>query len=231
MTDIALADMLLRLTAALGFGILIGMERQWQAFNAELQTNALVSLGSALFVLFGAFSFEGSAGDPRRVAAQVVTGIGFLCGGVILKQGATVTGLNTAATLWSSAAIGCLCAAGMYAVAALGTAAVLAGNLFLRPLGRALGMRSLLRREIGADYLVEIDCDAASEATVRDRLFDLARGRSFRIRTVDTVRDVPGAARVAVALSLRGTDDGDVIAAVEDLARTTGVTATRWTAT
>ena len=229
MTDIALAEMLLRLSAALGFGILIGVERQWQAFNAELQTNALVSLGSALFVLFGAFSFDGSSGDPRRVAAQVVTGIGFLCGGVILKQGATVTGLNTAATLWSSAAIGCLCAAGMYALAALGTAAVLAGNLFLRPLGRALGRRSLRRREVGADYLVEIDCTAADEGAVRDRLFALAREHSFRLRSVDATTAGPGSARVAVLLTLRGTDDREVTATVDALSATAGVTATRWT--
>lgn len=229
MTDISLAEILLRLAAALAFGIAIGVERQWAAFNAELQTNALVSLGSALFVVFGAMSFAGSSGDPRRVAAQVVTGIGFLCGGVILKQGATVLGLNTAATLWSSAAIGCLCAAGMFDVAALGTAGVVSCNITLRWLSRVVGRRGANTLGVASEYLVEVDCALREEGAVRDRLFEEFRDRRFAVSAVRTTDDATGA-RISVDVTVRGGTDARFAEAVDALALVPGVAAARWTA-
>jgi putative Mg2+ transporter-C (MgtC) family protein len=96
----------IRLVVALLFGALIGAERQWRQRMAGLRTNALVAAGAAMFVMVGGLiAGEGSQG---RVAAHVVSGIGFLGGGVILKDGMTIRGLNTAATLWCTAAIGTL---------------------------------------------------------------------------------------------------------------------------
>lgn len=86
-------------TSGLGLGAAIGLERQWRSHNAGLRTTALVSLGSALFVIMGGYTFAGEHADPTRVAAQVASGIGFLRAGVIMQQGATISGLNTAATL------------------------------------------------------------------------------------------------------------------------------------
>src|SRR5580700_4352470 len=96
----------IRLVIALSFGALIGAERQWRQRMAGLRTNALVAAGAAMFVMMGGLiAGDGSQG---RVAAYVVSGIGFLGGGVILKDGMTIRGLNTAATLWCTAAIGTL---------------------------------------------------------------------------------------------------------------------------
>ena len=115
----SVAEMALRLGAGLALGSVIGMERQWRARGAGLRTNALVATGAALFVLLSAYGFDtGPRGgprvaDPTRVAAQIVSGIGFLGGGVILREGLNVRGLNTAATLWCAGAVGALAGAGI----------------------------------------------------------------------------------------------------------------------
>jgi putative Mg2+ transporter-C (MgtC) family protein len=107
---------------------------------AGLRTNALVATGATLFVPLSAYGFTATGissvirADPTRVAAQIVSGIGFLGAGVILRDGLRVRGLNTAATPWCSAAVGALAGAGMYPMAMLGTAAVITANTALHPL-------------------------------------------------------------------------------------------------
>src|SRR5476649_1682367 len=96
----------LRLLAALALGVAIGIERQMGQHPAGMRTNALVCLGSALFV--GLTALVGDKDSPTRVAAQIVSGMGFICGGAIMREGVTVRGMNTAATIWCTAAIGTL---------------------------------------------------------------------------------------------------------------------------
>jgi putative Mg2+ transporter-C (MgtC) family protein len=129
-------DLLVRVGVALVLGLVIG-ERQWRSRMAGMQTMALVSMGAALFVILGAYAFEGR-GNPTQVAAQVVTGIGFLGAGVIMKQGLSVTGLNTAA------AVGSLAGAWMWREAFAGAAAIVVANLLLYPL--AARMRPIALR-------------------------------------------------------------------------------------
>ncbi|MDM2589018.1 MgtC/SapB family protein, partial [Mycobacteroides abscessus] len=140
-------DVVIRIALGFGLGCAIGIERQWRAKNAGLRTNALVCLGATLFVIMGGYSFHGPGADPTRVAAQIVSGIGFLGAGVIMKQGATITGLNTAATMWATAAVGALAGGGMYEVAVLGAAAIVLANLLLRPLGHLLDRQPAIGRE------------------------------------------------------------------------------------
>ena len=109
MQTLSVADFALRLAVGVGCGALIGVERQWRARRAGLRTNALVAAGATLFVLYAVATEDSS---PTRVASYVVSGIGFLGGGVILREGVNVRGLNTAATLWCSAAVGVLAASG-----------------------------------------------------------------------------------------------------------------------
>src|ERR1700723_1536330 len=96
MQTLSVADFALRLGVGVGCGSLIGLERQWRARMAGLRTNALVAAGATLFVLLSANGFSGATADPTRVAAQIVSGIGFLGAGVILRDGLTVRGINTA---------------------------------------------------------------------------------------------------------------------------------------
>ena len=120
MQTLSVADFALRLAVGVGCGALIGFERQWRARTAGLRTNALVAGGATLFVLYSVATEDSS---PTRVASYVVSGIGFLGGGVILREGFNVRGLNTAATLWCSAAVGVLAASGhlVFTLIATGT--------------------------------------------------------------------------------------------------------------
>jgi putative Mg2+ transporter-C (MgtC) family protein len=124
-----------RLFLALSLGAAIGVERQWRQRMAGLRTNTLVSLGAAIFVTL-AVKIGGDA--TGRVASYVVSGIGFLGAGVIMKDGMNVRGLNTAATLWCSAAIGSLAGMGYMPEAVIGTVFILLAHLVLRPVGNKL---------------------------------------------------------------------------------------------
>jgi putative Mg2+ transporter-C (MgtC) family protein len=124
----------IRLVVALFFGALVGAERQWRQRMAGLRTNALVAAGAAMFLTLSAFAVHPD--DSFRIAGQVVSGMGFFGAAVILRNGLNISGLNTAATLWCSAAIGTLAGYGMYGSAATGAIAVLAANVGLRPIGK-----------------------------------------------------------------------------------------------
>jgi putative Mg2+ transporter-C (MgtC) family protein len=134
MSSLTIADFAMRIGVGVGCGALIGLERQWRAKMAGLRTNVLVAAGATLFVLYAVAVDD--ATSPTRVASYVVSGVGFLGGGVILRDGLGVRGLNTAATMWCSAAVGVLAAAGLPVFALIGTAAVIATHLLGRPLGR-----------------------------------------------------------------------------------------------
>ena len=126
-------ESLLRLALAAVLGGLIGVERELREREAGLRTHLLVALGSALFTIVGAYGFDAFLNtgasvvraDPTRIAAQIVTGIGFLGAGAIIRQGLSVRGLTTAATLWVVAAVGLAAGAGYYSVAVITTAIVL----------------------------------------------------------------------------------------------------------
>lgn len=158
-------DTLVSLTAAFILGTLIGAERQYRLRTAGLRTNVLVAVGAAAFVDL-AMHLADSDGAVR-VIAYVVSGIGFLGAGVIMKEGMNVRGLNTAATLWGSAAVGCCAGADMVAQAVALTAFVLAGNTLLRPLVNAINRSPIDERASEAIYEFRLTVDAASIDAVR----------------------------------------------------------------
>ena len=134
-----------RLALAAALGMVIGIERTYRAKTAGIRTHFLVALGSALFMIVSRYGFEGT-GDPSRVAAQIVSGIGFLGAGTIIMQKHVVHGLTTAAGMWVAAGIGMASAAGLYAVAVISTVLALIGletvgrlNRFLRAKGEVDG--------------------------------------------------------------------------------------------
>jgi putative Mg2+ transporter-C (MgtC) family protein len=124
------------LGTALVLGAVIGAERQWHQRIAGLRTNALVSGGAAMFVSISHLVPLGPT--SLQVAAQVVSGIGFLGAGVIMREGLSIRGLNTAATLWCSAAVGSLCGLGFVAEPLIGAAGVVGANVLFRPLARKI---------------------------------------------------------------------------------------------
>jgi len=127
-----LLEFTMRLSVAFALGAIIGTERQWRQRMAGLRTNMLVAVGAAMFVAMGAKIGGDAIG---RVTSYVVSGIGFLGAGVIMKDGTNVKGLNTAATLWCSAAIGAFCGDGFLSEAFVGTGFIIVTHLLMRPLG------------------------------------------------------------------------------------------------
>lgn len=129
------SDFLLKIGCAFLTGALIGIERQYRQRNAGLRTNILVATGAATFTVLS-YAMTSSSGDPSRMAAQIISGIGFLGGGLILKDGVNVRGLNTAATIWCSAACGTLSGSGLYAEAFVLVGCVLFTHIGLRTVCR-----------------------------------------------------------------------------------------------
>lgn len=126
------ADLAFRLVVASALGALVGLEREIHQHPAGMRTHLLVSFGSAMFTVMSLFGFvgvlasgEGTAPDPTRIAAQIVTGIGFLGAGAIIKYGTSIRGLTTAGSLWATSAIGMAAGAGQPLIAVVGTAIVL----------------------------------------------------------------------------------------------------------
>ena len=147
MPELSTGDLILRVLIASALGGVIGFERELSDQPAGFRTHILVSLGAALFTMVGAYGlseFEGIRGvtfDPMRVAAQVVSGIGFLGAGAIIQQGVSVKGLTTAASLWATAAIGTAVALGFEIGALVVTTAVLISLFALRYVRKAVMAR------------------------------------------------------------------------------------------
>jgi putative Mg2+ transporter-C (MgtC) family protein len=149
-------DPFIRILIAAVLGGIIGLEREVREHTAGFRTHILVSLGAAAFTLASSYGLEGTDFDPNRISAQVVTGIGFLGAGAIIRYGVSVRGLTTAASLWTVAAVGLLSAQGYYSAALITTALVLVSLIILRliedkllypRIGRPVGVRVHFRTE------------------------------------------------------------------------------------
>ena len=202
--DMAALNMIVALTC----GALIGSERQVRQRMAGLRTNALVALGAAGFVVFsGLYPDELS---PTRVAAQVVSGIGFLGAGIIFRNGFTVHGLNTAATLWCSAAVGVMAGGGWIAFAALLTALVVFINLGLRPLVSFLKRKTRAGQTPQQSYRVEVRTIAQNGDGVRGMLVNKLSVPGIELSDV-TVSPDELANEVQIELSLIVEDRDDTL--------------------
>jgi putative Mg2+ transporter-C (MgtC) family protein len=188
-------DIILRLAVALLAGAAIGVERQLHQKMAGLRTNALVSLGAAGFVAFQAALGQG---DPTRIAAQVVSGIGFLGAGVILREGLNVRGLNTAATLWCSAMVGTFAGGGFYGLSLAAAGFVVGTNLVMKPV--ILGLernRHKLISESNASYSITVTCREAEEAHVRSVLLHALSQAGLGLSRLES-ENLPDVGRVCV---------------------------------
>ena len=212
-------ETLLRIALAAIFGGAIGLEREFREREAGLRTHMLVAVGSALFTITSAYGFRdflvnGGAvvrADPTRIAAQIVTGIGFLGAGAIIRQGLAVRGLTTAATLWVVAAIGLSCGAGYYSAALMTTLVAVfllwpmryvARRLFDRPhehrlaVQLAAGTHAATVVELLERIGVRIQSFEVGDEDALDLLVDLPRGVApgLVVRTLIQHRDVRSAA-------------------------------------
>jgi putative Mg2+ transporter-C (MgtC) family protein len=178
-----LTNFIARILIALILGTAVGLERQWHQRTAGLRTNALVSVGSALFASLAGLMINESS--PTRMAAQIVSGIGFLGAGLILREGNHVRGLNTAATVWCSAAVGTLCGSGFFYQAIIGTIAILAANVILRPLSLKMAAKAANDlSDLETTYSLKIVCSQTAEQHARALLMNAV------LRTASTLRSL-----------------------------------------
>jgi putative Mg2+ transporter-C (MgtC) family protein len=220
-------DVLIRLAVAAGLTGAIGLERELRERAAGLRTHMLVGIGAALFTIVSAYGWgdfqfstpEGVVFDPTRIAAQIVTGIGFLGAGAIIRQGITVRGLTTAATLWVVAAIGMAAGAGYYSAALIATGIVLVG---LGPFRWLEGAATLGRFRRAGRHL-EIDLTREHPIAAPLAVIDERRVRVSGVQFEDE-RD-RRRLRVELDLPLGPAEER----LVEELAALEGVLAVRWT--
>lgn len=184
---VTFADSFVSLLGAFVLGTLIGAERQYRQRTAGVRTNALVALGGAAFVDLA----QRIAGDVEslRVIAYVVSGIGFLGAGAIIKEGTNVRGMNTAATLWCSAAVGACAGSDMLAEAVLLTFFVIAGNTLLRPIVRAINRTPVQTETLENGYQIRLETHYEDCRRLAGELEDKLLERGYAMRTVSFVRD------------------------------------------
>ncbi|MBB1091275.1 MgtC/SapB family protein [Rhodopseudomonas palustris] len=221
-------DTLLGLAVAFVLGMLIGAERQYRLRNAGLRTNVLVAVGAAAFVDL-AMHLAGADGAVR-VIAYVVSGIGFLGAGVIMKDGMNVRGLNTAATLWSSAAVGCCAGADLAAQAVALTVFVIAGNTLLRPLVNAINRIPFDERSSEATYSVRLTAGSASADQLRDQLEERLEAANYPVADieVETADHADDKVEIVATLVSTSIEPKELDVVVADMGRRPGVEYATW---
>ena len=211
---------------AFGLGVVIGFERELRNHEAGLRTNALVALGAGLFVSLSRWTV--AEGDPTRIAGQVVTGIGFLAGGVIIRDGFNIRGLNTAGTLWCTAAIGTLAGSGFPLAAAFGAAVVLLLHLVLRPVTNRFDAWVRTHSLGSGSYRLKFEVAAAQAIALRSAVLIAVNRRSGLSVTALRTESNPRSACLSLSADLTATGDRVVEELTAELAGATGVSAAGW---
>ncbi len=220
------AHTLVALAAAFVLGAAIGLERQLRQRNAGLRTNTLVALGAAAFSDLG-LRLAGPDG-ATRVISYVVSGIGFLGAGVILKDGTNIRGLNTAATLWCSAAVGTFAGAGLPGEATALTVLVLAGNTLLRPVVNWINRRPISADVTEAEYRVHVVCRPEDVSRTRDLLDAELDRANYPVREVETLSESDGQVELAAVLVPNTAADAELDGVVAALAAASFVRSATW---
>jgi len=176
-----LKNFIIRITICFILSILIGVERQYRHKTVGLRTNVLVSLGAFMFV---SVSFNSLDTDYTRIAAQVVSGIGFLGAGVIIRDGSRIKGLNTAATLWCVSAIGVLTAFGLILEAIIGTFFILLSNILLRLISHKI-MNKVKTQE---NCIIDIICDKEEEKIIRNLIIKLTNKYNLTMKGFQKIK-------------------------------------------
>jgi putative Mg2+ transporter-C (MgtC) family protein len=221
-------DFILGIALAFLMGSALGIERQIHRHPAGLRTNALVCVGAALFVSLSQLMDHDAS--PTRIAAQVVSGIGFLGAGVILREGMNVRGMTTAATLWCSAGLGTLAGAGFWSESLAGTGIILAANLGLRPVSRWIDTHAKGIVDAETTCRIKVVCPDRQEVVIRELLTrHLAAYRTMFVQAVSSGdAEVEGTTEVQADLYSTNRDDQAVERLISRLTLEPGVASVRW---
>lgn len=223
---LAALNTLVALVFAFIFGSLIGLERQIRQRTAGLRTNTLVAVGAAVFVDL-AMRLAGPEGSTR-VIAYVVSGVGFLGAGSIMKEGANVTGLNTAATLWGSAAVGACCGASMVVEGGMAALFVLAANTLLRPVVNSINRRPVNEGAGEAIYYVYAICNNSVQAAVREKMLMLLDAANYPARSVEKHPFGPQDTEIEIVLHATSVDASELDDVIRQIEALPGVLQSFW---
>jgi putative Mg2+ transporter-C (MgtC) family protein len=217
-----------RFGAALLFGCAIGIERQWRQRMAGTRTHGLVAAGASAFVMSG-FLIQGDSSGLARIVSYVVSGVGFLGAGVIFKEGMQVRGLNTAATVWCSAAVGVLSGLGYAEYALVTTIGVLMTNILLRPLAYKLHPRAQEATARETNYHFELVCKRLDEARMRGILMQTVSRLPVSLYALAS-EDIDNSERMLIDADLRCAfrNDESLEQLVARMSLEDGVTSVSW---
>ncbi|WP_433696130.1 MgtC/SapB family protein [Paraburkholderia phenoliruptrix] len=217
-----------RLLVAFGCGVAIGVERQLRQRTAGLRTITLVTSGACLFVSLGMLMGSGIT----QIAAYVVSGVGFLGGGVIMRDKGSIQGINTAATLWCAAAVGVLSGTGYFASAVAGTLVVLATNTVLRELSRAINAAPVANADVVRDYELSVVCREADEVHIRAVLSNAMYSEplSFQSLTSQDCDGQPPRVQVTATCRTHPKDQARIEQVASRISMERGVSSVSWSA-
>lgn len=215
-------DFIIRISICFILGILIGLERQCRRKMVGVRTITLVSLGSFLFVSISGLT---PSGDITRIAAQVVSGIGFLGAGVILRDGINIRGLNTAATLWCSAAIGALTALGLITEAFVGVSYILMSNIFLRFISRRLSRKTNQNKAV--NYHLTIFCNEDKESHVKNTLLQKFKLNQITIKLFST-KKIDNHIQLEIQMEVESSFSDDINTIINKLCLEEGVISVKY---
>lgn len=202
-----ITDFLIRLLSAVILGFFIGLERQYRRTLAGIRTNVLVCVGACLFVMYS--SVAGS-GDSARIAGQVVTGVGFLGGGVILREGFNVRGLNTAATLWCTASVGVLSSSGHITLAAVAALIIVSSNIILKPIAKKIYKVKPKEEHDDYTYVINIKCLESEEFNIRSILMQMVGQENITLRKLESI-EIENEDKVKVKAEIISLEKSDMI--------------------
>ena len=225
---LTLANTLISLAVAFVLGSIVGFERQYRQRTAGLRTNALVAVGAAIFVDM-AFRVGGPDGGAR-VISYVVSGVGFLGAGAIMREGGSIRGLNTAATLWGSAAIGACAGASLILEALSATVFVLAANTLLRPLVSYVNRQPVAAQTTEVTTVIHIIAHVDQRQAAMTVLEDVLEDEQLPLSELKIDQFGENEVEIEAALSEASVDELDLDRVTARIAAAPGIRTAFWAA-
>jgi putative Mg2+ transporter-C (MgtC) family protein len=220
-----LFDFVIRVGCAVILGLFIGLERQLTGHAAGIRTNILVSIGACLFTLFPQLV---GAEDITRTAAQVVTGIGFLCSGIIFKEGLNVRGLSTAATIWCTAAIGVLSSSGLIIHAFFAAGLLICCNVIFRFVGDRVRPLAYFGDEENT-YVLSVSCREDEEFAIRSAIVDNLTRARLQLTNLQSADEIGNKVEIEATVIIYGRRrDAHIERVTAQVALEKGVTKAGW---
>ena len=220
-----LLEFTIRISCAVIFGFLIGLERQLTGHSTGIRLNILISIGACLFVLFSQLM---DVDDTTRIAAQVVTGLGFLCSGIIFKEGMNVRGLNTAATMWCTAAIGVLTSSGLISFASVAVVILIGSNLIFKFVAVRISPLARCGEEANS-YVLSVTCHEADEFNIRSAIITHLRKAKILLTNLESADEIGNKVEIEATIQINGRRRDECIEKITTyIALEKGVTKSGW---